>query len=197
MTVKVPEVQRIPVDPGMMLLGVVTKVVDEGTILDLGGLVGIIPEKPEIPVGTKIQVVVHKIDYVTGSAVVELAKPDYITILGFNVQKKEALENAVAQAIDNVVRHTKRGLLDIVDFQKNILPSNLANDPRIKAMLEAFMRRIHNDVSMVKPQIESVFQIFVNGGKIPAFGRTPEEIRASESKYAERKIHSERSPETR
>lgn len=84
-----------------------------------------------------------------------------------------------ARAVRNIVRHTKRSLLDVVDFVKSQRVPDPETDPAIHAALDMVLKRIHNDVSDVESKVMSVFAIYRAGGVIPAFGRTEEEMRAS------------------
>jgi hypothetical protein len=84
------------------------------------------------------------------------------------------------RAVRNIVRHTKRSLLDVVDFVKSQRVPDPENDPAIHAALDMVLKRIHNDVSMVESQVMAAFAIYRGGGTIPPFGRSEEEMRASQ-----------------
>ena len=82
------------------------------------------------------------------------------------------------QSVNNSAGQTKRGLLDFIDFQEEVLKG----DPALKdihANLEQLFgycrRRVHNDISTMRDQVLACFQIYVNGGEIPAFGRTEQQ----------------------
>jgi hypothetical protein len=72
------------------------------------------------------------------------------------------------RALDNSVRHCKRSLLEFLEFQKG-------QHEELAPLCGYLMRRVHNDVSIIKDQVGAAFEIVCNGGAIPAFGRTDEE----------------------
>lgn len=80
------------------------------------------------------------------------------------------------RALRNSVAHTKRSLLDFADYQATQLPPELAQDPRLKNLIEFFKRRVHNDVSMIESQVLAAFEICKSGGVIPPFGRSEREL---------------------
>lgn len=89
---------------------------------------------------------------------------------------------AFVVAVENSSGQLKRGLLDYLDFQEEVLlkdPSLAAVHGRIQKTLGWMKRRIHNDVSTQRDQILACFEIYENGGIIPAFGRTQEARDAS------------------
>jgi len=88
-------------------------------------------------------------------------------------------------SVTNSAGQTKRGLLDFIDFQEQVLLKDPALAPLYERIQDVFAysrRRIHNDVSTYRDQVLACFQIYVNGGEIPAFGRTEEQRTASAQK---------------
>lgn len=85
------------------------------------------------------------------------------------------LHTEFVRAVRNSVAHAKRSLLDFVDFQRETLPAELQDDPRVRSLFEFFKRRVHNDVSMIESQVLAAFEICRSGGEIPPFGRTERE----------------------
>ena len=83
------------------------------------------------------------------------------------------LDIELNRAVKNSVRHAKRSLLDFVDLQMALHGENAH-----EIFWQSFKRRIHNDLSLVGDQVLASLQIYKNGGNIPAFGRTPEELAA-------------------
>lgn len=82
------------------------------------------------------------------------------------------------EAVRNSAGQTKRGLLDFLDFQEDVM----LKDPKLAPIYEEVQRvfaysrrRVHNDISTMRDQVLACFQIYVNGGEIPAFGRSEEE----------------------
>lgn len=89
-----------------------------------------------------------------------------------NNQISDTMREEFRRAVDNSVRHAKRSLLEFLEFQKSQFPDQ-------DKLCGFLMRRVHNDVSVIKDQVDAAFEIVCNGGEIPAFGRTPEEQRKS------------------
>lgn len=88
-------------------------------------------------------------------------------------------------SVANSAGQTKRGLLDFIDFQEEVLlkdPALVGIHERIKDLFAYSRRRVHNDISTMRDQVLACFQIYVNGGEIPAFGRTEEQRTASAQK---------------
>lgn len=88
-------------------------------------------------------------------------------------------------SVANSAGQTKRGLLDFIDFQEEVLlkdPALAGIHDRIKDLFAYSRRRVHNDISTMRDQVLACFQIYVNGGEIPAFGRTEEQRTASAQK---------------
>lgn len=88
-------------------------------------------------------------------------------------------------SVANSAGQTKRGLLDFIDFQEEVLlkdPALVGIHDRIKDLFAYSRRRVHNDISTMRDQVLACFQIYVNGGEIPAFGRTEEQRTASAQK---------------
>ena len=88
-------------------------------------------------------------------------------------------------SVANSAGQTKRGLLDFIDFQEGVLlkdPALVGIHDRIKDLFAYSRRRVHNDISTMRDQVLACFQIYVNGGEIPAFGRTDEQRTASAQK---------------
>lgn len=84
-------------------------------------------------------------------------------------------------AIHNSSQQLKRGLLDFLDFQEEVLLKDQSLAPihdRIKQAFGYTKKRVHNDVSTQRDQILACFQIYEAGGIIPAFGRSQEEREA-------------------
>lgn len=89
----------------------------------------------------------------------------------------ERVKTEFIRAIDNSVRHSKRSLLDVVTYVRDQNPAVKA-DPSLAAAFELLVKRIHNDVSIIRDQILSAFQIYESDGVIPPFGRPEEERQA-------------------
>ena len=90
---------------------------------------------------------------------------------------KDRVREEFLRAIRNSVKHSKRSLLDFLDFQKG-------QHPEHAAVLGYVMRRVHNDVSIIHDQIVACFQIYENNGEIPPMGRTEEEQAATGKRSA-------------
>jgi len=88
-------------------------------------------------------------------------------------------------SVTNSAGQTKRSLLDFLDFQEGILLRDPALEPihaQIKDVFAYSRRRIHNEISTMRDQVLACFQIFANGGEIPAFGRSEEQRAAADTK---------------
>lgn len=91
-------------------------------------------------------------------------------------------------SVQNSASQTKRGLLDFIDFQEEMIkrdPKLAGVHPQLVELFGYLRRRIHNDVSTMRDQVLACFQIYVNGGEIPAFGRS-EQQRAADKERAAR-----------
>lgn len=94
-----------------------------------------------------------------------------------NGAKSEILDRRFVEAVHNSVRHVKRSLLDFLDIWVAQVPPDVLD--RTRPLVEMLKRRIHNDVSNIRDQIDAAFEIYKSGGVIPAFGRTFEELDAA------------------
>jgi hypothetical protein len=95
-------------------------------------------------------------------------------------------------SISNSAGQTKRGILDFLDFQMEQLLNDAELAPihaRIEEVFGYTKRRVHNDISTMRDQVLACFQIYVNGGEIPAFGRTEEQRAADRERAAARGSH--------
>lgn len=87
-------------------------------------------------------------------------------------------------SVNNSAAQTKRGLLDFLDFQEAVLLRDPKLEPiyeHIKDVFAYSKKRIHNDLSMMRDQVLACFEIYANGGDIPAFGRSDAERAADRS----------------
>ena len=98
------------------------------------------------------------------------------------------LDDQVTRALHNICSDAKRSLLDFIDIEQRLAVQRYRQRVLTKEELDRFSvqtefmkRRVHNDISRVHEQLKAVFEIYRNGGVIPAFGRTDEEIAASRS----------------
>ena len=85
-------------------------------------------------------------------------------------------------SVQNSASQTKRGLLDFLDFQEAVLLRDPKLEPiyeHIKDVFAYSKKRIHNDLSMMRDQVLACFEIYANGGDIPAFGRSDAERAAA------------------
>lgn len=83
------------------------------------------------------------------------------------------------QAIDNIVQHCKRSLLDTV---ASVLPPG---DSPVAGMLR---KRIHNDVTIIYSQVMASFQIVESGGVVPPFGQRDPDAKAHASGEAKARL---------
>lgn len=99
----------------------------------------------------------------------------------------DAVEQAMLEATRNASYNIKRALLDFVELQERNAEMRRQLTPELRAFLEMFRKRIHNDVS----QIEYVFQAIIGmarrGGEIPRFGRSREQISEADKKKDQKK----------
>lgn len=89
------------------------------------------------------------------------------------------------QSVHNSAGQTKRGLLDFLDFQEAVLLRDPQLAPiyeHIKDVFAYAKKRIHNDLSTMRDQVLACFEIYVNGGDIPAFGRTDQQRAADKER---------------
>lgn len=121
------------------------------------------------------------------------------------MEMSDKVQAEFLKATDNVVRHGKRSLLDFVEMMEDqIIASHSAvggeygivvkyvrdkTDQESKLTREGkllwdfanrFKRRVHNDISIMGHQITAAFTIATNGGQIPAFGRSEQELASAE-----------------
>lgn len=89
----------------------------------------------------------------------------------------KTLDDRLTEAVNNSVRHAKRSLLDFVDLWYDPLPPDLKR--AAWPLVGVLKRRIHNDVSNIRDQVNAAFEIYKSGGIIPVFGRSEEEMRAT------------------
>lgn len=81
------------------------------------------------------------------------------------------VREALIAAVENCVRHCKRSLLDSI----NIARQKHNGNPEVLATLEFLAKRVHNDVSIIRDQFLTTFQVYEKNGEIPPFGRSEEE----------------------
>lgn len=90
---------------------------------------------------------------------------------------------AFAHAIRNLSGHHKRSLLDFIDVRlAQINPA----DRHTCGVLDVCKRRVHNEMSLFTDQVLAAFEIYVNGGIIPAFGREDQQTRMRPAAVAAR-----------
>jgi hypothetical protein len=96
------------------------------------------------------------------------------------------LDDQVTRALHNICNDAKRSLLDFIDIEQRLAVQRyrqrvLSREEldRFSVQTEFMKRRVHNDISRVHQQLMAVFEIYRNGGLIPAFGRDEDELAAA------------------
>lgn len=90
-----------------------------------------------------------------------------------NGHAPKTLDERFTEAVSNSVRHSKRSLLDFVEMWFEPLPLDIKR--AASPLVGVLKKRIHNDVSNIRDQVNAAFEIYKSGGVIPAFGRSMEE----------------------
>lgn len=116
----------------------------------------------------------------TGPTVAD--EPTPTSVASEKTVPSEKTRQKFVTSVHNSANQTKRGLLDFLDFQEQVLMKDPKLAPiyeQIESVFAYSRRRVHNDISTMRDQVLACFQIYVNGGEIPAFGRSEEEQRRS------------------
>lgn len=82
-------------------------------------------------------------------------------------------ERPVFVAQQNIVGNVKRSLLDFLDLA--IAQQSMEIQKLLMPFASMMRKRIHNDLSHMEYQFNSIFSNYVQGGYIPPFGRELEE----------------------
>lgn len=97
-------------------------------------------------------------------------------------------KSAFARAVRNLTGHHKRSMLDFIDLRYAQIDPG---DRHTRELLDVMKRRVHNELSLYGDQIMAAFEIFVNEGVIPAFGREDAQTRVVPAAVAARNGHPE------
>lgn len=100
----------------------------------------------------------------------------------------DEVEQHMLEATRNAAYNIKRSLLDFVELQEKNAEMRRQLTPELRAFVEMFRKRIHNDVSQIEYVFQAVIGMARRGGEIPRFGRSREQISESERKKDQRRV---------
>jgi hypothetical protein len=101
----------------------------------------------------------------------------------FELQVKDFAAPRFRSVVNDSVAHCERSLMDVIDIELTSFSGFKSEDTAVmtaitnaRVALEILARRVKADVGSTRSKILSSFQIVENGGRIPAFGRTVDQI---------------------
>lgn len=97
------------------------------------------------------------------------------------------VEQHMLEATRNAAYNIKRSLLDFVELQERNAEMRRQLTPELRAFLEMFRKRVHNDVSQIEYVFQAVIGMARRGGEIPRFGRSREQISEADKKKDQKK----------
>jgi hypothetical protein len=105
------------------------------------------------------------------------------TMVAFEREVNGIIAERFIGAVEDVCKQCEEALLDVIEIEVGSLGSFKVDDPDVaaaiantKASLEILVRRIRSSVGTAKQKILASFEVVQNNGRIPAFGRTPEQM---------------------